>query len=612
MSKARYSDYRATGRQDCDNVMDFDDYDDDFDKHGGTPREVVDRVWLGLERDEGSKDFWLSQNMEDIEHDGLDPDKAYEAWKDGWQARAVQKLEYHFQERAKRRADDEVENPVDLSTPAWYIDHGDATLVPDYPSFEAALDAAARDQVLDPQTIDIVYGCEMDGFTTVAIVHHGSHAEEEVADLDVDLDLVLTITDKTMVPPQLVEVAMSDQPVVLIEYGPTRGGVRSSAWALVQIDNLQHNPRKKRRAKKRSPLTQKGERMYKAILASIELGADAKHRGAKRAATRSVVGAARAGVPGLMRKNLTVTAGPKRNPPGYRVPTLKEIAAAWNYIENEFTFSGTADGEQWAEGLAFGRSIDGLEKHDRHQYQKLMREAVELKSQLSEEQWGWIAARADYLAREQGERPKFKENPGIERCTSCGEPTHPSESDDEGRCERCMRAAGVTPIAPDREAALERYKAFHRFDPKDIGEFPSSFKIPAKMKRVGPAKWTTYRSGKVDPATLKRPKRPVNYIHEHDAGVHVYVPVDDKEFAGETVSVPTDFRDVTALAMLGESLGFCVQVDDDEIEAENEGKLPELYCSSDGKCLYIIEDKRELVAMIWGGALGVFPRGIDG
>lgn len=182
----------------------------------------------------------------------------------------------------------------------------------------------------------------------------------------------------------------------------------------------------------------------------------------------------------------------------------------------------------------------------------------------------------------------------IERLASRSLAKNPSESPDE------------------REAAVERYKTFHRYDPKDVGEFPASFAIPAKMKCAGPAKWTTYRSGKVDPATLKLPKRPVNYIHEHDAGVHVYVPVDDDDFDGKTVTVPREFREVGALTKLGESLGYCVKVDDDELEAESVAPLPELYCSSDGKCLYVVQDKREVLAMIWGGALGVFARGIDG
>lgn len=170
---------------------------------------------------------------------------------------------------------------------------------------------------------------------------------------------------------------------------------------------------------------------------------------------------------------------------------------------------------------------------------------------------------------------------------------------------------------PGREApaeAVDKYEEFHRYAPKSIGEFARGFKIPARMLKAGDAKWTTYRSPKVDPATLKKPRRPVNYIHEHDAGVEVYLPLnaDAPELDGEPCDVPDEFRQVAALVKLGESLGFCYNVDGEEVEAEGAAPLPELYCTPDGRCLLVVQDKSEVLAMIWGGALGVFARGIDG
>ena len=67
-------------------------------------------------------------------------------------------------------------------------------------------------------------------------------------------------------------------------------------------------------------------------------------------------------------------------------------------------------------------------------------------------------------------------------------------------------------------AAVKKYVEFHRYDPKKI-VIGSDFEIPDRVYRGGKAKWVAYRSGKVDPSTMRKPKNPVNYIHEHDAGV---------------------------------------------------------------------------------------------
>lgn len=239
----------------------------------------------------------------------------------------------------------------------------------------------------------------------------------------------------------------------------------------------------------------------------------------------------------------------------------------------------------------------------------------------------------------------------------------------------------------DLAAARDKYKEFHRYDSKREGEFPAGFEIPKQMVCAGKAKWVTYRSSKVDPATLRKPSKPVDYIHEHDAGVKTYLAmseVDDDDLVGifeiaamakvsrqavanwrarskdfptpvaelqsgpvfrreqvrrwlkkrkhpmatvisminlkgggdgdeDVVTVPEKFRDVGALTKLGECLGFCVRSSDGEdVEAEATAPLPELYCTPDGKCLFVIQSKKKVIAMSWGGALGVFARGIDG
>jgi hypothetical protein len=170
--------------------------------------------------------------------------------------------------------------------------------------------------------------------------------------------------------------------------------------------------------------------------------------------------------------------------------------------------------------------------------------------------------------------------------------------------------------SPPRDA-VDKYVEFHRFEPQQIGEFDSSFEIPSVLVHGGSAKWVTYRSGKVDPETLVRPRKGngVDYIHEHDAGVMTFLrpgrdcPVPD----AETVDVPSEFREVDALTRLGFCLGYCF-VDHAGVKHEARGTrpLPDLYCVPSGKCLLVIQSRREVLAMVWGGGLGVFARGIDG
>lgn len=83
-----------------------------------------------------------------------------------------------------------------------------------------------------------------------------------------------------------------------------------------------------------------------------------------------------------------------------RLPTVEEIARAFLYIENEYVLKdGRVDSEQWAEGLAFGRSRD-IDSEDK-------RRAKEVLAQLSSGKWMRIAERANYLAREQNEAPRY-------------------------------------------------------------------------------------------------------------------------------------------------------------------------------------------------------------
>lgn len=164
------------------------------------------------------------------------------------------------------------------------------------------------------------------------------------------------------------------------------------------------------------------------------------------------------------------------------------------------------------------------------------------------------------------------------------------------------------------EDAVDKFREFNRFDPRWVGEFGVEMQIPASMRRLGDAKAVMYRSGKVDPETMRKPRRPQNYIHEHDAGVEACVVVggglDLPEH--EVIEVPGWLLEVDSLVLLGDCLGFSFDAGDGEVEVIGDSPLPELYCTPCGKALVVVQDKTRLEALIWGGALGVEGRGIVG
>ena len=161
-------------------------------------------------------------------------------------------------------------------------------------------------------------------------------------------------------------------------------------------------------------------------------------------------------------------------------------------------------------------------------------------------------------------------------------------------------------------SAIEKYIDFHQYEPRNIGEFPKSFFIPPEIVCVGTAQHVMYRSGKKDPETLIKPKKPLNYIHEHKAGVKLYRA--DKNAEGAYKKVPGWIQETQALALLGECLGFCYEdYEGNEVEAEMRTPRPELYAvPPHGKALIVIQNKRKVLAMMWGGQLVVEARGIVG
>lgn len=156
--------------------------------------------------------------------------------------------------------------------------------------------------------------------------------------------------------------------------------------------------------------------------------------------------------------------------------------------------------------------------------------------------------------------------------------------------------------------AVKLYEDFHKYSPNKIAPFPASVKIPQEVVCIGPAVHILYRSAKCDPITYLKPNGPIDYIHEHKAGVKVYL-VGDKE-EGPLRKVPRYIRGVEEITFLGKCLGFAFLDEGETIGAECTSC--ELFAIPSGKALLIIEKKKKLLAIIWGGKLNVEPRGIVG
>jgi hypothetical protein len=155
----------------------------------------------------------------------------------------------------------------------------------------------------------------------------------------------------------------------------------------------------------------------------------------------------------------------------------------------------------------------------------------------------------------------------------------------------------------DRGLAL--YNSFHKNAPRRVGQF-DGLRIPATVKFTGEAKHVLYRSDKRDPDTGAQPKKPIDYIHEHEGGVGLYLP-------GKSHAVPGWLRSAPGLVKLGQCLGFAYwDVAGDEIDVEARRPYPILYSTPSGKALLVVEGGVKVVAMMWGGGLDVRPEGIVG
>jgi hypothetical protein len=156
---------------------------------------------------------------------------------------------------------------------------------------------------------------------------------------------------------------------------------------------------------------------------------------------------------------------------------------------------------------------------------------------------------------------------------------------------------------PGAPQATKTFESFNDYPSKGTFKFDREIVVPERMPVAGPCKWVTYKSDKWGDGTH-------DYIHKITSYPRVKCALVGGDFPERTI--PAKIRSAKTLSQIGlRALGFAYDQDGEEVEA----KVPrgtEWFWSQSGRALYLIHNKRKLVAVIWGGKLNVEPRGIVG
>jgi hypothetical protein len=161
---------------------------------------------------------------------------------------------------------------------------------------------------------------------------------------------------------------------------------------------------------------------------------------------------------------------------------------------------------------------------------------------------------------------------------------------------RSVRPPGVS-------QATKTFESFNEYPSKGVSKFAKEIVVPERMPSPGPCRWVTYRSDKWKNGTH-------DYIHKISSYPRVKCVMAGEDYP--TVKVPLKVRNATTLTQIGlRALGFAFEYDGEEYEA----KVPagtEWFWSQSARALYLIQNKRKLIALVWGGQLNVEARGIVG
>jgi hypothetical protein len=160
--------------------------------------------------------------------------------------------------------------------------------------------------------------------------------------------------------------------------------------------------------------------------------------------------------------------------------------------------------------------------------------------------------------------------------------------------------------------AEKLFETFHQFEPVKVGSFNRRFEIPREANYVGEAKQMLYTSDKLNPETGED-EGWISYYHDHDGGVRLYLTGDHEKVGGELRKIPEWIRRTKALVRIGDCDGFeYVNFLGKKVKAKSTGRKPEWYATPTGKALLVVQDKKTVLAIAWGGSLGVQWRGVVG
>lgn len=99
--KLAYATFTKTGWQDCGNVFDGSDHREAWVRLGkprgaDAAKKVVREAWGD---DDAAREAWLDQaDVGEMVEDGLDPRRAYAAWRDAWQDCAASAVKSRLQD----------------------------------------------------------------------------------------------------------------------------------------------------------------------------------------------------------------------------------------------------------------------------------------------------------------------------------------------------------------------------------------------------------------------------------------------------------------------------------------------------------------------------------
>jgi hypothetical protein len=167
------------------------------------------------------------------------------------------------------------------------------------------------------------------------------------------------------------------------------------------------------------------------------------------------------------------------------------------------------------------------------------------------------------------------------------------------------------------DQAKKLYKEFHAFEPVKIAAFHEKFRIPSRAFYVGEALEMFYTSDKLDPDTGNDDGF-VSYVHEHEGGVGMYV-TSPGSLRGRVKDVPSWISGAKSLVRLGDCEGYTFRTGyagrygkGKKVVAEATEPLPEWYAIPAGDALLVIQSKRTIIALLWGGNLRVEWAGVVG